>query len=239
VRLYLPQSTQAAETLRLAQRVGYVGVRRRILIVDNEKTDREFLVSVLEPLGFQLEQAASGQECLDKIPRFQPHLIFMDLAMPGIDGWETIRLIHKNAMTDAEIAVISANAFDKGADNDAGIDAEHFITKPVRVEELLDWIGQHLKLEWVTGEAPPVASEVSAPPAQLRYPPQNDLRTLDEQIQLGYVRGILTKLDELSRLDATYADFVDVMRQLARQFQFDAMRKILRKGMPEEQDDAA
>jgi hypothetical protein len=68
----------------------------------------------------------------------------------------------------------------------------------------------------------------------LRYPPAEHLRSLDEQIELGYVRGIHTKLDELTRLDAGYTDFADVMRQLARQFQFDAMREILRKGFSED-----
>jgi signal transduction histidine kinase/DNA-binding NarL/FixJ family response regulator len=238
VRLYLPQAAEAAETLHHAQRIGYVGVRRRILIVDNEKTDREFLASVLEPLGFQLAQAASGLECLELIPRFRPHLIFMDLAMPGIDGWETIRRIHSGGFTDAEIAVISANAFEKGTDNDAAITAENFITKPVRVDELLDWIGKHLNLEWVTAEAPLETPPITESPAQLRYPPQADLLRLDEQIQLGYVRGIHTLLDEIAQRDAGYADFADVMRQLARQFQFDAMNEILRKGLSEESHDA-
>jgi signal transduction histidine kinase/CheY-like chemotaxis protein/purine-cytosine permease-like protein len=239
MRLYLPQSSQTAATLRQAQRVGYVGVRRRILIVDNEKTDREFLASVLEPLGFPLAHAASGLECLEMIPRFRPHLIFMDLAMPGIDGWETIRRIRSRGLSDAEIAVISANAFEKGADNDAAIATENFITKPVRVDELLDWIGRHLGLAWVTAEAAPTeitAAPTAAPPAapkQLRYPSAEHLRILDEQIQLGYMRGIHTKLDEIAQLDAGYADFIEVMRQLARQFQFDAMCEILRKGYDE------
>ncbi len=231
VRLFLPQTSHAAEKNRRAHRIGYVGVRRRILVVDNEKTDREFLLSVLEPLGFQVAQAASGQECLDLIPRFRPHLVFMDLAMPGIDGWETIRRIRESGISDAEIAVISANAFEKVTDNDAGVSAENFITKPVRVDELLDWIGQRLGLEWVTAEAPPKEAIAAAPPAQLRYPPQADLLKLDEQIQLGYVRGIHTRLDEIAQNDESYADFADVMRQLARQFQFDAMREILRKGL--------
>lgn len=240
VRLFLPQATRAAETLRPAQRLGYVGVRRRILVVDNEKADRELLVSVLEPLGFQVAQADSGQACLDIHTRFRPHLIFMDLAMPGIDGWETIRRLRRSGTSDAEIAIISANAFEKSSDmGDAGVSAENFITKPVRVEELLDWIGQHLGLEWVSADTPQPVSPVAATPRQLRYPPQAHLQNLDEQIELGYLRGVLTKLDEVAQLDSDYSDFVDVMRQLARQFQFEAMREILRKGLSEDTHGAA
>src|SRR6185369_16985130 len=71
IRLFLPQvhSAQAARELPHRNRIGYVGVRRRILVVDNEKVDRELLHRVLEPLGFVVEPAASGYECLQVIQR--------------------------------------------------------------------------------------------------------------------------------------------------------------------------
>ncbi len=243
IRLYLPHlhAAQAARERPRAQRIGYMGVRRRILIVDNEKNDRELLASVLEPLGFQLAQAASGQECLDLVPHAKPHLVFMDLAMPGMDGWETIRRLREGVArgehADLEIAVISANAFDKGMDNDAGIGPEAFFTKPVRMDELLEWIGHRLRLEWVTSERAPQAAPAPAEspaPARLVPPAVEHLRALDQQVELGFPRGILAKLEEIENLDDRHGEFVAVMRQLARRFQFDAMREILRKALQEE-----
>jgi len=64
--------------------------------------------------------------------------------------------------------------------------------------------------------------------AQLVLPPEAELRALDELIELGFVRGILTRLAGIERLDPVYAEFVRVQRELARQFQFEAMREILR-----------
>jgi signal transduction histidine kinase/CheY-like chemotaxis protein len=157
IRLFLPQlhAAQAEQMQPRSKRIGYVGVRRRILTVDNEAADRELIVQILEPLGFQIAQAASGAECLELAPRVRPHLIFMDLAMPGMDGWETLRRLREGGLADAEVAIISANAFEQGGDNDLDIGADDFITKPVRVDELLDWIGRRLGLEWVNAEAPP------------------------------------------------------------------------------------
>lgn len=227
IRLFLPQlhPAEAAKALPRGERVGYIGPRRRILVVDNERVDRELLVQLLTPLGFQLEQAASGLECLQVIPRFQPHLIFMDLAMPGIDGWETIRRIRRDHPGDTRIAIISANAFDKGLDNDSGIPAEDFITKPVRVQHLLDWLGQALNLEWVRAEpaalpAAPVSTAQALPPAEA-------LRALEELAGLGYLRGLLDKLAEIDALDAGHAEFTARLRSLARQFQFDAIKDLL------------
>ena len=235
VRLYLPQLHTAPAAAPAVRRVGYVGVRQRILIVDNEATDREFLVNVLEPLGFQLAQAASGQDCLDLIPRFKPHLICMDLAMPGMDGWQTIHQLREGGLSDAEIVIISANAFDKGNDNEVGMRAEDFITKPVRIDELLDWIGQRLKLEWVsTAQAPqPASAPAAAPAARWQAPSPQTLHELQEVIELGYPRGIQNQLDEIAAADPAHQEFVDVMRRLAKQFQFDSMQEIIRKALAE------
>ena len=236
IRLFLPQvhSTQAAKELPRLNRVGYSGVRRRILVVDNEKDDRDLLQNVLEPLGFIVEQAASGYECLATVPRFLPHLIFMDLGMPGIDGWETIRRLRQQGLggrtIDTHIAVLSANAFDKNLENDVGITPDNFIVKPFKLNDLLDWLGRVLELEWVT-TAQPVAPAAPAPaePPPLVPPDATELAALDELINLGYLRGILNKLAEIEKLDARHGEFVRVLRDLARQFQFDAMKEIIRK----------
>jgi signal transduction histidine kinase/CheY-like chemotaxis protein len=230
VRLYLPQLHNVRASSPSIRRVGYVGVRKRILIVDNEATDREFLVNVLEPLGFQLAQAASGQDCLDLLPRFKPHLICMDLAMPAMDGWETLRRLREGGLSDAEIAIISANAFDQGNDNDAGMRAEDFITKPVRIDELLTWIGQRLRLQWISADVPP--QPAGAPAKPWHTPPPEVLRALREQIELGYPRGILGLLDEIAA-DPAQREFAEVLRRLAKQFQFDSMQEILRKALAE------
>ena len=57
----------------------------------NEEADRELLVQLLAPMGFEIRTAASGHDCLDLMAAgYAPDAILMDLAMPGIDGWETI-----------------------------------------------------------------------------------------------------------------------------------------------------
>ena len=230
IRLFLPQlhSAQAARELPRLERIGYVGARRRILVVDNEKVDRELLQNLLEPLGFIVEQAESGFECLAMVPRCAPDVIFMDLGMPGIDGWETIRRLRQQGLGNARLAILSANAFDRNLDNDVGVGPEDFIVKPFKLNELLDWIGNRLGLEWVSsGMPPPPAAPVAPPP--LVPPGPAELAALDELINLGYLRGILNKLGEIERQDAVHGEFVRVLRDLARQFQFEAMKEIIRK----------
>jgi signal transduction histidine kinase/CheY-like chemotaxis protein/purine-cytosine permease-like protein len=234
IRLFLPEvaPAQAAIEVPRIARTGYEGERRRILIVDNEEVDRALLVSVLEPLGFELRQAASGHEALALVPGFMPDAILMDLAMPGIDGWATIRAIRTQSLSDAPIAIVSGNAFDKDLENDVGIKSDDFVLKPVRVNELLDWLGSRLALTWRESSPAPVLEPATAPAWVL--PSQAALKALQELVGLGYFRGIVKKLDEIEAENAACAPFAQHLRGLARQFQLDAMTRVIKKALDEQ-----
>jgi CheY-like chemotaxis protein len=229
IKLFLPEVRSAvpvAAAVAPRPRRGYEGVRRQILVVDNEEADRELLVHLLEPLGFELRTAASGHDAIDLMAAgLAPDAIFMDLAMPGIDGWETIRRLRKFGQVQAKIAVVSANAFDKNLENDAGIRADDFILKPVRHSELLDWLERQLELRWLDA---PVPAQPEAPSAQpWVWPVPSALKSLQDVIQLGYYRGIMNQLDGIEAAQPECASFAAAMRDLARQFQFEAMSRRL------------
>jgi signal transduction histidine kinase/purine-cytosine permease-like protein len=209
-------------------RHGYAGPRRKILVVDNEEADRELLVKLLQPLGFELRTAASGHDCLDLLTTgYQPDVIFMDLAMPGIDGWETIRRVHALAKDSVaslpHIAIVSANAFDKGLDHDVGVPSDDFILKPVRHSEMLDWLAQRLKLKWLEAPSQPVEIVKTSETTARFYPGPNALVALREVVGLGFYRGILNQLDEMETEQPQCAAWIGELRGLARQFQFEAM----------------
>ena len=173
LKLFLPQVEAPPPQALRGLRRGVLGPRRRLLVVDNEQADRELLAHLLQPLGFEIHQAASGQEALALWPALQPDAIFMDLAMPGLDGWQTLQRLRALGLPDAApVAIVSANAFDRGLDNDPGVGASDFFVKPVRVDDLLDWLERRLKLAWIE-EAP----AASLPPAPVRAEPFDKLRT--------------------------------------------------------------
>jgi CheY-like chemotaxis protein len=239
VRLFLPETSSKvndAVVLPAKSRRGYEGVRRKILVVDNEEPDRELLVELLQPLGFELRTAASGHDCLDLLASgYRPDIVLMDLAMPGIDGWETIRRLRRIDPDHAQIAIVSANAFDKGLDNDVGVALEDFILKPVRHSELLDWLERRLALRWLEAASPMATTLPSTQvPAALHLPGPAMLAPLREAVQLGYYRGILNQLDVMERADAAAKPFCLRMRELAQQFQFDAMLRAMDDAAPQE-----
>jgi len=227
--VYSPASKHQNRLFVRRPRLGYAGPRRRILVVDNEQADRELLQQLLQPIGFELRLAASGHDCLDLLAAgYQPEVILMDLAMPGIDGWETIRrlrdLLKGSPHPLPLIAIVSANAFDRGLDNDVGIPSEDFILKPVRHADLLDWLERRLNLSWL--DTPTSAPVPPAPPhdaGALGCPSRQQLAALHELVVLGYYRGILNHLDDIERVSPHCAVFAQDMRGLAKQFQFETM----------------
>ncbi|WP_442957787.1 hybrid sensor histidine kinase/response regulator [Polaromonas sp.] len=244
VRLFLPEAhAGASQSAPLPharhQPRGYLGPRRKLLVVDNEEPDRELLVHLLEPMGFELRTAASGHDCLDLLAAgYRPDAIFMDLAMPGIDGWETIRRLRQSgapALTDIHIAIVSANAFDKGLENDVGIRSEDFILKPVRHTELLDWLERRLALSWLDEPPPETAAPATVPvPVARLLPEAAHLQALIDVVNLGYYRGILNQLARIEALQPVCAAFVEDMRALAREFQFEAMGRQLAQQLAEQ-----
>ena len=234
VRLFLPELHGAMPEPQVATRRprrAYQGPRRTVLVVDNEEIDRELLVQLLTPLGFVLRTAASGHDCLDLLATgYRPDVIFMDLAMPGIDGWETIRRIRLLPLGNTAIAVVSANAFDKTLENDVGIQPQDFIVKPLRHSELLDWLERRLGLAWTDVETPSSAPATPAPPPALVWPDAQALAALREVVALGFYRGIIHQLDQIEARDPACTGFVAQMRALARQFQFETMDRQLERG---------
>jgi len=226
IRLFLPELQGARLASAPAPRVAYAGPRRRVLVVDNEEVDRTLLARRLEGLGFDVLQAGSGPAALGLLHEQHVDAILMDLAMPGIDGWETIRTLRRQRLSDAPVVIVSANAFDKGQDNDAGITAADFVTKPVRFDELLDWLGTRLALQWLSV---PLASPVTlhAAPASVAAsgpaPSREQLQALQQVVSLGYPRGVQRLLDEIEAARPDCSAWLAPLRALATAFEFDRM----------------
>ncbi|MBX9818439.1 MAG: response regulator, partial [Burkholderiaceae bacterium] len=241
VRLFLPElhlpasAGQQAVASARKPRLAYAGARRKVLVVDNEEADRELLVSLLEPLGFEVRTAASGHDCLDLLAAgLHPDVVLLDLAMPGIDGWETLRRIRGNPAlggTQPTVAIVSANAFDRGLDNGLGLPPEDFIVKPVRHSELLDWLERKLALEWVDSLSAPVPPLAPSRPDAMVLPDVADCHALLELVRLGFYRGIVNKLDAIAVAQPQCLAFTQSMAALARQYQFEAMATQLQKAL--------
>ncbi len=228
VRLFLPSVALPSTPIDApAPRhiIGYAGEPRRVLVVDDAAVDRQLLSDVLQPLGFVVMQAASGVEALRVAGQFQPDLVLLDIDMAEIDGWETARLLRANRISSAPILIVSANAFDSDLRNDVGVGREDFIVKPLRIDNLLERVRARLDLVWTTPAEHRVRDDAGAVAL-----PDASLRVLRQLSEMGYVRGILEKLEELDLLDPRYAPITQVLRSCVQRFDLQGFARVLETG---------
>ena len=142
-----------AETIAAAQArliIGYDGPRKLVLVVDDVTTNRQLLLEMLRPLGFDTLEAADGQEAVQLAQRCPPDLVLMDLAMPVLDGLAATRLLRNTPGTqDIAVIALTANASAQHRQDAQQSGANAFLAKPFDRQDLLDLIGQTLGLNWV------------------------------------------------------------------------------------------
>jgi len=110
----------------------------RVLLVDDSRTMRESARNLLEDCGCQLTLASNGFEALCQVAVLRPHLVFMDIAMPELDGFQACALIRASARHGATpVVLVSANdgRLDRARAELAG--AQRYILKPFRKADLL------------------------------------------------------------------------------------------------------
>ena len=119
--------------------------RTRLLVVDDQGTNRELLLRRFQMEGYQVDSAKSGQECLDKIEAGNVDLVLLDVMMPGMDGFETLRRIREERDI-AELPVIIVTAKSETREIVTGLDgaANDYVTKPVDFPVLQARVRTHL-----------------------------------------------------------------------------------------------
>ena len=113
----------------------------QILIIDDSPTELHVFKTLLERHGFDVITAEDAEEGIDRAQREQPQLILMDVIMPGMNGFQATRLLHRDPATaDIPVVIIST----KGAETDRvwGLrqGAVDYLTKPVKDSRLLKTI---------------------------------------------------------------------------------------------------
>jgi signal transduction histidine kinase/DNA-binding response OmpR family regulator len=125
----------------------------RILVVDDVAESRLLLNKMLSKVGFKVQEAANGREAIDLWKNWQPHLIFMDMQMPILDGYEATKQIKALSSTSIIIA-LTASAFEEERLIILAAGCDDFMRKPFYEFELLEKIAQYLNIDYIYEDIP-------------------------------------------------------------------------------------
>ena len=215
--------------------IGYRGKRRKVLIVDDNQENRDVLVSMLTPIGFESFEAVNGKDGLEKTIELTPNLILMDVRMPVMDGFEVIAKIRQlRNCKGIKIITITASALNLDRQKSLEAGSDDFIAKPFREDALLRLMQIQLNLEWIYDTEPEatktVASKEDAASSRhvpLVVPPRQDLTDLLDLAKRGDIGALLGYADKLQQRDVNLTSFAQKLRQFAKGFKIREMQEFI------------
>jgi PAS domain S-box-containing protein len=185
----------------------------RLLVVDDSDYNRQLLVKLLKPFGFEVRQATNGQEAVEIWDSYSPHLIWMDMRMPVMDGYEATKCI-KSTTKGQATAVIALTASvweeEKAVILSAGCD--DFVRKPFQEQIIFDTMAKHLGVRYIYQEKEPPSH-----PSNATVEPLNLTDLLAAMPKKWSVKLYKAALDADSELVYQLLEEVPEFHALARQ----------------------
>jgi signal transduction histidine kinase/DNA-binding NarL/FixJ family response regulator len=208
---------------------GYQGEKRKILVVDDRWENREVIVNLLEPIGFEVLEASDGKEGLARLAE-QPDLVITDLAMPVMDGFEMLQQLRQNpTFQNLPVIVSSASVFDIDQEKSIAAGCTAFLSKPLQADELFGQLQEQLKLEWIYASAIATPEAESETEAEVVPPPVEALQEYREMLASGDLFGFQEEVRKLAVAQPEYAAFAKTVIQLAEGFEVKKLTALIQR----------
>jgi len=203
--------------------------RFRLLIAEDQPENRLLLHKLFEPVGFELRDAENGQEAVALFDEWHPHLIWMDIGMPVMDGLEAARRIKDTeAGTRTKIIALTAHALEEERKPILEAGCDELVRKPCREQELFEVMARHLGLKYLyQGEgkqASPTRPKAAIRPEQWGALPAELLAQLRQAVVEADTTRTLELIERVRERDAAIGGFLN---DLARKLDYPQLLNVL------------
>jgi signal transduction histidine kinase len=243
--LEFPEVLDWNQSARISQRgtiVGVEGQKRKILVVDDRWENRSVALHLLQPLGFEVQEAMNGQEGIEKAAEYRPDLIIADLVMPVMDGFELIRRLRQDpVLQDTCIIASSASVFEAEQCASIAAGANEFLPKPISADGLLEMIRSLLNLKWIyeieqdnqdsmeqsflSGHSTGTFQSTEA----MTVPSAETLERLQAHAKKGDLDGIVEVANHLEQMEVKFKPFAQELCRLAEGFQVKQLQTFIQQ----------
>jgi CheY-like chemotaxis protein len=183
----------------------------RILVVEDIQESRTFLVNLLKNIGFHVKEAVHGKQGVELFHAWQPHLIWMDLRMPVMDGYEAVRQIKQTeAGKDTVIIALSAHVLKDEREKIFQLGCDGFLSKPYTEQDLFAMMAKHLGVRFQY-EGDKNSSLASQTPQAFLDIPEDIKKKLLAAAALLDQNACLAILDQMQSTDPTEIAWLKAM----------------------------
>ncbi len=216
----------------------------RLLIADDSEINCQVLLKLLAPFGFELQIASNGMEAVEIWSSWQPHLIWMDLRMPVLDGYQATREIRAREQTllaqnsGAQVAnkavtiiAVSASISPEERGDAIASGCDDFISKPFREQTIFDALSQHLGVRFIWEDVTPARAKQSGGGAML------DLSALPA-LPTPWVTGMQEAIRRadwelmkrfIAEIRSDYPDLAQLLKERQEDFEYEKMLDLIVK----------
>jgi signal transduction histidine kinase/DNA-binding NarL/FixJ family response regulator len=195
----------------------------KILTVDDKSINRKLLINLLCPLGFEVKEASNGQEAIATWEEWEPHLIWMDMRMPVMDGYEATKYIKSTTKGNATaIVALTASVLEEEKAIVLSAGCDDFLRKPFSEYNIFDALAKHLGVKYIYAETiSPVGDDTDKIPLtseDLTSMPQIWIGQLYEAALEANTSLVLQLTEEIP---STETRVITILKKLAREFKFE------------------
>lgn len=229
VQLALSQSyksdTQGRKTKEI---VGYEGERISVLVVDDDASHRGLINHFLTPLGFSVVEAQNANDCLQMLENFKPNIFLVDRLMPGMDGPTLAREIRQRGI-HVPILIVSANAIEDGLEDDSDPGYNAYIVKPVKLSNLTQSIGEHLKITWrYKSDTVDDSSGEKKAVDTSRLPPAKVCEKFIRFAEIGHIGALQALIEEVEADGTIDQEFISQIKTYVREIRFNKIIEFIK-----------
>ena len=197
-------------------------------------------MKLLEPLGFSVKEASSGEQALEIWREWRPQVIIMDLRMPGVDGLEAARRIKADDMgSGTKIIAVTAGGLSEDRTEALAAGCDDFLRKPFKTDKLLRIIEKYSGVSYAFEDDPPINQEKPADlgrdltPEDLDGLPLslvNELRHAVDRVDFDKTQQLIQRLESLN------GPLAGTLRSMLEGYRFDRLQSWLENyPLPKEQ----
>ncbi len=210
--------------------IGNADQEWRILIVDDQETNRDPLAQLLLGLGFSVHQTDNARDGIQNLLEWQPHLLLLDLMMPDMDGYEAISIIKTlPEIANIPILVMSASIMDESIARALELGGNLFLRKPFQEADLLEAIRKLTGLVYQYAETDtafntPVLSLSESIAERIGKIPAPIIISIRDAVESGDIAYLRSRIDELDKYDQ---EIVRVLTSLADNYDYTTLLQLL------------